>query len=98
MSDSCPLSESTECALSGIKEDVAAIRTSVSSVKKDLDIMDTKVTEHHKTLYGNGHEGMKTTLTKVGLKTSAILWLFGIFITLLAGNIIVLLLTHGATP
>jgi len=92
--DSCPLSGDDHCPMDDIGDKVVALHGSVSLLQRDMKAMATVQEEHHKTLFGNGHEGLKTTMTKVGMKTSAIIWLFGIFITLLAGNLVILLLTH----
>ena len=84
----CPLTGDAICPMEDVKKDLTSIQGSLVSLKKDVEIMAGTLNEHHKTLFGNGHEGLKTMMTKVSMKATLLLWLFGITIVALIGNII----------
>lgn len=90
----CPLTGNGDCGLDEMREAVKSLSDRFARVEGMAD----KVEEHRRALFGNGHEGIKITVTKMNVKMSAVLWLFAVFIVLLAGNIVTVLLTHGGTP
>jgi hypothetical protein len=84
----CNITGARECVLESVQKDVIELREEFIGVRKDLGSMGEKVLDHHKDLYGNGKAGLKEQMTRVSVKTSAILWMFGITIGLLVANLV----------
>ena len=82
--EKCPISGAEGCELT-------TIRVEVQGLRKDLKTMGKTVTTHTRTLFGNGKVGMKEGYDKMTVKVGALLWLNGVLVIALLGNLIALI-------
>ena len=83
------MSGTDACGVDGLRHDVSTKLEILDRRIGKIEGIVEKVTDHHKTLYGNGHEGMKVTIAKQTIQLKALLWMAGVIITLLVANILI---------